>query len=346
MKPRALIVLAGIMLLALGAYHVSGCGGSSTGLYPYPTISYGILYVANTGNNAILSFRRATYVNGNATPNTNLAGASTTISGPTHIFVDRTNDRIFIANTTANSVLIYDHASKATGNTAPSRTLAGATTNLNLPGGIFVDTSNNFLYVANAGGNSITVYNNASTVKGDTAPSREITGLNNTPGGLGVDTRRNILYCALTGTNSVAVWTLAAQVNGATPPTRTITGLNTLLNAPDGIYMDIATDRLYVANPGGNCITVYETASMANGNIAPNRTLIGANTLLNSPRDVTIDSTYDWMLIANQGDNSISIFNQASTVSGNTAPNRRIIGNATTLNGPTGIFVDMTRSGQ
>jgi len=347
MKQNAAIFIISLLTLAIGACFVAGCGGGSVGIGggSTPTTITGIIYIANTGANSILSFNSASTVNGDTAPSRTVAGAATTIASPFHIFLDRTNNRLYIANATNNSVLIYDSASSINGNTAPSRTLVGAATNLNEPGGIFVDTSNNVLYVGNIAGNSITIYNNASVVNGNTAPTREITFLNHTPFGIGVDVTRNVLYCSLSGTDTIGVWDNALQVNGSVPPTRTIFGLNTLLSAPDGIFVDSTNDRIYVVNPGNNNMIVYDNAAAVTGNAPPNRVLVGANTLLGNPVDVTLDTTNNRLLITNQGDNSILIFDNAATVDGNTAPTRRIVGAATTLNTPTGIAVDMTRNG-
>lgn len=345
MKQKATVFIIGLALLAIGAYFVAGCGGGSVGVGEPPTPITGIIYVVNTGANSILGFNSATTINGDTAPNRTLAGAATTLSSPFHIFLDRVNNRLYIANATNNSVLIYDTASSLNGNTAPARTLVGAATQLAEPGGIFVDTANDILYVGNIAGNSITIYNGASAVNGNTAPNREITLLANTPFGVGIDTARNILYCSLSGTDTVGVWDNALQVNGAVPPNRTIFGVNTLLATPDGIFVDSNGNRLYVVNQGGNNMTVFNNASAATGDVAPSRNLAGANTLLNAPRGVTVDFTNNRLLITNAGDNSVSIFNSASTVDGNTAPTRRIAGGTTTLNTPTGIAVDMTRNG-
>lgn len=345
MKNKAVMISALLALLATGAYIISGCQGSSLGLTPPLPHLTGIIYVANIGTDSILSFNSASTIDGDKAPSRTLAGAATTIANPYHIFLDNVNDRLYIANSNADSVLVYDNASTATGDTAPTRILAGAATNLDQPEGIFVDTIGNILYVANFVGSSITIYHGASNVNGNSPPTRQITDLGDTPCGIEVDAKHNILYCSLSGTDTIGVWDNATTVDGAIPPNRTLAGPATRLDVPDGLYVDSTNDRLYVANPAGQSVTIFNYASTSSGNIAPTRTLIGANTLLNDPRGLTIDTANNRLFVTNVVDNSISIFNNASTVNGDTAPTRRIAGAATTLNTPLGIAVDMTRNG-
>ena len=82
------------------------------------------------------------------------------------------NNEIFVANQGADSIIVYSRT--ANGNVAPIRTISGAPTGLNGPGGIAVDTVNNEIVVANWTGNSITVY--SRTANGNVAPIRTISG--------------------------------------------------------------------------------------------------------------------------------------------------------------------------
>jgi hypothetical protein len=83
-------------------------------------------------------------------------------------------EELFVANQFGDSITVY--ARTADGDTAPRRTLTGASTRLNFPMGVVVDTVHDELVVANGSGNSITVY--ARTASGDTAPLRILGGAN------------------------------------------------------------------------------------------------------------------------------------------------------------------------
>jgi DNA-binding beta-propeller fold protein YncE len=201
--------------------------------------------------------------------------------------------KLYVSGCTSNSILSYDNANSVSGAVLPNRTISGALTTLNNPGGIFGDTANDRLYMANYIGNSILVFNNASTASGNIAPNR------------------------------------------------TISGGSTTLNNPGGIFVDTTNNRLYVANYGGDSILLFSNASTADGNIAPNRTISGGSTTLNNPGGIFVDTTNNRLYVANYTGNSILVFNNASTASGEIAPSRTV--NLPAGTGPGDVFVDITR---
>ena len=81
-------------------------------------------------------------------------------------------DELFVANTAANSILVYGRL--ASGDTAPIRTISGAATGLNGPSTLVVDKVHGELLVANQGNSSITVY--SLTAGGNAAPIRTLSG--------------------------------------------------------------------------------------------------------------------------------------------------------------------------
>lgn len=129
-----------------------------------------LLYVSN-GSNQILVFSNAATVTGNVSPIRTIGG----LSSPAGIFTDEMTDRLYVANTGANAILVFNGASMANGTPVPDRILSGGGTLLNLPREVFVDFGRDRMYVSNDGGNSVLVYNGASTVNGNTAPSRNLT---------------------------------------------------------------------------------------------------------------------------------------------------------------------------
>src|SRR5438309_1060940 len=138
------------------------------------------------------------------------------------------------------------------------------------------------LYVANAGGNTITVY--AAGASGNATPTATIAGGNtglSGPIGIDLDGAGNI-YVINVAANSITVY--AAGVSGNATPTATIAGGNTGLNGPRGIAVDGA-GNIYVANQNGSSITVY--AAGASGNVTPTATIAGGNTGLSIPALIT-----------------------------------------------------------
>src|SRR6185312_8536866 len=107
-----------------------------------------LLYVADTRD--VLVFTSASTVNGNA-PFGHDIQAGFIISA---MYLDSANDRLFLADSAANSINVYDGASGLNGRVAPSRSINGASTQLNQPSGLAVDVVNK-LIVSNAGSNTI-----------------------------------------------------------------------------------------------------------------------------------------------------------------------------------------------
>lgn len=100
-------------------------------------------------------------------------GADTGLSSSsTGIYLDQINHEIFVSGSSNITV----HAEGADGDAAPLRFLEGMDTQLDGAQGIFVDTANDEIFVANSFSNTITVYNR--TDSGDTKPKRSIKGVN------------------------------------------------------------------------------------------------------------------------------------------------------------------------
>src|SRR6266852_847093 len=109
--------------------------------------------------------------------------------GPT---TGSTGGQLYVA--TPGAILRFSNALTATGNVAPTATITGAATGLSTPRRLLVDTASNRLFVANQGGSSILVFDNISTLTGNAAPNRVISGGATTlaaPVDLALDTTNN-----------------------------------------------------------------------------------------------------------------------------------------------------------
>lgn len=215
-------------------------------------------------------------------------GSTPASVGPTALFIDIVNDRLFVANAGNDSVSVYDNASLLDGAVTPDRTLTGDSTSLSAPKGIYVDSTRNLLYVSN-GTNQILVFNNSASATGNTTPVRTIDGLNN----------------------------------------------------PGGIFVDVMADRLYVANTGANSVLVFDNASIATSISPPDRVLSGGSSSLNQPRDIFVDTGANRIYVTNAGDNSVLVFNNASTVDNPVVAPDRIL-TLTASTGPWGVYIDAT----
>ena len=253
-------------------------------------------------------------------------------------------DELFVANAGTSTITVYRRT--ASGNIAPTRTLAGPATGLRNPGGLVVDTVNNELVVLNGGDGvqdfgppSVTVY--PRTASGNVAPIRTLagaaTGLNRA-GPLVVDTVNNELM--VTNNDSVLVYPRTASGNIA--PIRTLAGPATGLNSPGGLVVDTVNNELVVVNfgndvnTGNSSVTVYPRT--ASGNIAPTRTLAGPATGLRFPLGLVVDTVNNELVVANAATpSSVTVYPR--TASGNTGPTRTLAGAATGLSSPAFIAV-------
>lgn len=195
-------------------------------------------------------------------------------SGSAPMPIQSTTAGIYVTNAN-NSVTVF--ALDASGNTAPLRTLAGASTGLALPTGIATDKQGN-LYVANRLGSKVTVY--PSTANGDVAPTRSIaaTGMGS-PQGLAVGPTDDLYVstcpnCGSGAGGTTGVWHFNS---GSSTSDNQIAGANTGMTVPGVIALD-SNRNLFVANSFGGNVSVF--APGASGNSLPTRSftpVTGAN---------------------------------------------------------------------
>jgi hypothetical protein len=242
------------------------------------------------------------------------------------------------------TVIIYPIS--ANGNYNPgTNIIVGSNTGLLNPAGIALDSSSN-IYVTNQGNSSVTVYSAGSS--GNVTPIATITGTNTgllNPFGIALDSSNRIYVANGLNTTTPSVTVYAAGSNGNVAPIATIAGPNTGLADPSGIAVD-PTGRIYVGNensPSFNgIVTVYNAG--ANGNVAPIRTITGANTgFANGVYGVAWHNGRIYVTSGNSPINSeLGIFPQNGN--GNVAPTRSISGSSTQLSSPVGVAVGPTNN--
>ena len=310
-------------------------GGSSTPMN---------LYVGVFSSSQILVFNKAGAAQGNIFPDRNISGGSTLIFGPESIWLDKASDRLYVANVGAASIGIFDNASTANGNIAPSRTIVGASTGLTRPSGMWYDSASDTLYVSDQTGNSVVVFANVSTLNGNVAPTRTISGANttlSTPVGIWYDLLTNELYVANYGNATIDIFDNANTLNGNIAPSRVISGSNTTFLNPVALWLDNSSDQLYVTDYSKGAVDVFDNASSVNGNIAPSRIISGTNTTLSIPWTMWLDSSNNQLYVSNGVGQSVVVFDGADTLNGNVAPSRSIAGVNTGLGQPIGLWLDM-----
>jgi 6-phosphogluconolactonase (cycloisomerase 2 family) len=249
--------------------------------------------------------------------------------------------KLYVPNSAADSITVY--APDATGNVMPLRTISGPSTGLNGPSSVVVKDTGR-LYVANFRSNSITVYEPGAT--GNATPSNTYTTSLGGPEGLALDPAGR-LYVANSSTNSITVYTFDSY--GNLVQIGSISGTNTLLNGPTGVVGD-SDGTLYVTNSGANSVTVYAPGAVGapglpSANVAPLRTLSGANTQLSFPHGVSLDVSHT-LYVVNQGTGSVTVYAPGAggapgSAAANVAPLRTLSGASTQLVLPVGLAMDV-----
>jgi hypothetical protein len=132
------------------------------------------------------------------------------------------------------SIGIWANASALDGEPVLSRHLYGPNTGLSQPHGLYVDGSRDMLYVANTFGGDIRVWNDASTLNGDVAPSRTVTStMMGLPVHLWLDELTDRLWAAVmqsTSGSAILYWANASTLTGAVEPTARIIGPSTRIS--------------------------------------------------------------------------------------------------------------------
>lgn len=242
--------------------------------------------------------------------------------------------QLYVATNT--SILRFNNALQVNGNTSPAATIIGASTTLSSPEHLLVDPTGDRLFVANSGGSSILIFDPASTATGNVAPARTISGastLLSVPHDLAIDPVNNLLYVA-DGTQ-ILVFQSASTANGNVPPVHNI-GLGFAVGA---IVLDVADNRLYVADTSGNTIERLEGASLQDGAAVVAASIGGTDTGLARPQGLVLDAT-GRLVVANAAGPSITIYATPATASGDVLPSATISGAGTQLRGPDQIVLD------
>ncbi|MBV9085125.1 MAG: hypothetical protein JOZ62_20815 [Acidobacteriaceae bacterium] len=199
-------------------------------------------------------------------------------------------------------------------------------------------------YVANYGGNSITVY--PVSANGNVAPIRRLYGSNtglHYPFGVAVDASGNLYVANGEGgsQNLGDILIFAPNARGNVAPIAVISGPNTQVSGPAGIALDPVNGDIYIVNENGGLaspppyITSYSAGS--NGNVTPLATIEGSNTQLSRPQGVALDLSEN-IYVANELSSTITIFAAGSV--GNVSPAGVISGSNTKLANPYPVALD------
>ncbi len=156
--------------------------------------------------------------------------------------------------------------------------------------------------------------------------------------GGGGNVNQGRLYVSMPAANTIVRFDNAFTANGAATPGGTLTGAATQLSSPQHLLIDTQNNRLFVADPAGSSVLVFESATTKTGNTAPDRTISGAATTLNAPNALALDASNNLLYVAD-GLN-VLVFASASTITGNTPPIKTL----GTGFGAGALFLDQTNN--
>ena len=319
------------------------CGQGTSSNSSTNSTGTGQLYVSNSGASTLARFASATTVQSDVLPTAFVRGVLTRLSSPGYLTLDTANDRLYVPNAGDNSILVWDKISQASENAPPTRFIQGAGTQLSGPIHIEIDSANDLLYVANRGNNSVTVFSSASTIQGNTAPVRTLSGAATqitAISALHIDTANNRLWVVNPTSNALLVFDNALSLNGGPPPNRVVSGSNTLLSSPQ--YLLQTGTRLYISCGNGSILR-FEGADALSGSVAPAATITGSLTNLAGPRQLVYRSDADELYVADGGAGAIWVFSSASTANGGPVPIRKIQGTNPGFSGLQGMALDLSR---
>lgn len=309
----------------------NGAPGVTTGSHRFLIAMALIISVLVVLSGCVISPRRTAGGSPSPTPTPTATGSPT----------PGTAGKLYVSNQSGNSILRFDNALTASGDTRPAATISGSNTGLNSPEFLALDPAADRLFVANLGGSSVLIWDAVSTRNGNIAPTRTI-GPNSglvAPVGLALDSVRNLLYVADGSQGQVLVFSPASTAGSSSTPSRAliITGASI-----GGIALDAANDRLFVSDTASNAIGIFDNVSTLNGQVASNRAITGTSTGLQGPAGLTLDLAGD-LVVANGGNGNlgnITVYSNAATVDGNAPPIITLGGSNTGLSAPAQVILN------
>lgn len=238
-----------------------------------------------------------------------------------HLAYDAANDALYA--TVGASVIVIDHASKASGDVTPSRVITVPSAVVKLSSYLVYDKSGDVLWLSGQGvkNGMLVKISSASTAHGAVTPDHAYQLPE--PYAFSIDTQRNLVY-TLESTIGVHVYDLATLKdttvlpdNQQNQPTRNMFFPG--LNIGSDIALDTANNRIYAVD-GSGAMVVVDNASLSSGVVDY------AKFVLSMPQSVTFDPATDRLYVGG-GSNDVTIFNQASRLStGSPVPAVSVLG--------------------
>jgi DNA-binding beta-propeller fold protein YncE len=273
------------------------------------------------------------------------------------VAVDPAAGQVVISDSNRGAILLYDRASGDNSHrmVSPNQEIRGPRTGMMFVAGISVDPSQREIFAVNNDiGDRMEVF--SYDMEGNIKPKR-VLSVPHGVWGVSFDAMRQEVAISVEHPNTVVVY--RRDASGSEAPLRVLHGRETELADPHGIVTDAAHNEMLVANHGNWAPLTREEEEALGGSIGghfalpsintygveakgdekPVRKIQGAQTQLNWPMGMSLDTVHDEIAVANYGTNSVLFFRRDA--SGNVAPVRVIKGNRTGIKGPMGVAIDV-----
>ncbi len=253
-----------------------------------------LVYKLNNANR--LTVRSPIFVLGQEHFYTNFSATSQNgVNGPFGFAYDGVRDRLFVADTSNNRVLLFDTANITNGMSASyvlgqpdfiSSTAATTQSGMNAPGRVAYDPVNNRLFVSEINNNRVLVFNVAAITNGMNASyvlgqpnftsNNSVTTKNGMswPAGMIYDKNLNRLFVAEVNNNRALVFNLSPIANGMNASnvlgqpdfvSNTAATTQNGMRQPVAFAYDPALKRLFVSDYFNHRILTFDVSTISNG---------------------------------------------------------------------------------
>lgn len=253
----------------------------------------GNVYVVNNGASPFSITVYAAGAAGDARPLRTISGSATLLEFPVYVRVDAA-ETIYVSNAGRGGPFssVTEYGSDANGNVPPARVLQFEDPRTGLhcffPGALAIDAAGNLLVASSPTSSNAEIATYAPGATDCSKPLRVLRGAETrltSPGGIALNALTGALYVIDSESLPPRLLEFSAQTDSEGEPRVSIAGGSTGMLLPGGVAVD-ETGSIYVANTGGNSVTVY--ASSASGDAVPIRAIRGTHTGLQSPRGIAI----------------------------------------------------------
>jgi hypothetical protein len=256
------------------------------------------LFIANQGGGSVLIFQTASKAANSATPSAVLSSTGNMVA-PFDLAIDPGANLLYVAD--GSNILVFGGEASLSGNvnTPPLRTITFTFT----IGGIFLDATNNRMFIVDPADDAVQILQGASTASGSgslvVSPIVGSSTLLSHPNGVLLDPtgRPVVSNLGSTGASITIYPSTIVTAGGNVAPAATLTGGNTKLAGPGQMALNsnAGSGELYVADTLTSGILIYQNiGGFASGdNRSPSRSIVGSGTNLNANaiNGIALDTT-------------------------------------------------------